>query len=115
MHHLARGTRYYLRRSHPSLSLVRCLSEKGPKTNVDDPHAFFRDQMEEIQAGHELLFGFTNEETTAWKQSGSSLDPSQLDLLNKSWMDFWEREESEGVHDLDINTKFSNIEPSTNL
>jgi cyclic pyranopterin monophosphate synthase len=117
MHLLSRCNRVrcYLRRSHPCPSLVRCLSEKGPKIDVEDPHVFFRDQMQELQAERELLFGFTNEETAAWKQSGSSLDPSHLDSLNNARTEFWKRENSEEVSDLDIEEKLSITSNETSI
>jgi cyclic pyranopterin monophosphate synthase len=107
MHHLSRCNRirYYLQRSHPSLSYSRCLSGKNSKIDIDDPHALFRDQMKELQAERELLFGFTEEETTAWKQSGSSLDPTKLDEIKEARAEFLKQEELEEVHDLDIDIK----------
>jgi len=57
---------------------LRCFS------TPDDPHAGFRDQLKELQEEREMLFGFTQEETSAWQQQGSSLNTSQVDAMNQA-------------------------------
>lgn len=51
----------------------------GWKENPDDPHAMFREQMEQLKLEREELFGFTDEERGAWsnlKSSTERLPPS---------------------------------------
>ena len=56
-------------------------------TSGEDPYASFRAQMKELQEERELLFGFSDDDVSAWKQQGSSLDSSQIDILNQARME----------------------------
>jgi cyclic pyranopterin phosphate synthase len=40
--------------------------------------------MKDLQDEREMLFGFTQEETSAWQQQGSSLDSSHVDDMNQA-------------------------------
>ena len=53
-----------------------------PFSSGEDQYAAFREQMKELQEEREFIFGFTDDDRTAWKQQGSSLDSSQLEVLN---------------------------------
>lgn len=71
-----------LRRFSRSCYLLRSFS-----SGEGDPYASFRAQMKELQEEREFLYGFTDEDVTAWKQQGSSpLDSAQIDLLNQARM-----------------------------
>ena len=77
LHHQRRCLPLLLRSS-------RQLCLRHLSSNGDDPYENFRQQMKELQEEREVLFGFTAEETTAWKQQGSSVGASQMELLHQA-------------------------------
>lgn len=80
LHHQRRCLPLLRRCCRPSC--LRRLSSNG-----DDPYENFRQQMKELQEERELLFGFTVEETIAWKQQGSSISSSQMEPLHQARLD----------------------------
>ena len=79
LHHQRRCVAPLLRHVQRSLA-YRHLSD-----NKDDAHGDFREQLKELQEERELLFGFTDDETSAWQQSSlRTLEKSHMDAVNES-------------------------------
>lgn len=79
LHHQRRCVAPLLRHVQRSLA-YRHLSD-----SKDDAHGDFREQLKELQEERELLFGFTDDETSAWQQSSlRTLEKSHMDAVNES-------------------------------
>ena len=62
--------------------------------------------MKELQEERELLFGFTVEETTAWKQQGSSISSSQMELVQHARLE---------QHEISMESPAETQQPFTHL
>ena len=69
------------------LPVSRSSSGSGWNENQDDPHAMFREQMEQLKLERTELFGFTDDEREAWSNRNSSterLPPSLMESVREA-------------------------------
>jgi len=57
-------------------------NQNGYDKNKEDPHALFREQMEQMAQERENTYGFTEEEHTAWGNAASGNDQLPPDLMH---------------------------------
>ncbi|CAB9496387.1 Cyclic pyranopterin monophosphate synthase [Seminavis robusta] len=76
-------------------------SSGGNDENNDDPHALFKEQMEQLKSEREDLFGFTQEDQNAWGNLASANDklpPSLMESVQAARLAQEEMEDNHQVH-----------------
>ena len=104
---------------HPTKNVRRCMfssssggGDDDGYNNTDDPHAMFKEQMEQLKLERQDMFGFTEEEEDSWSNVGSGQDQLPSSLM-KSVEQARAEQQAKTVESPETSSPFMNIADNT--